>query len=75
MRFRPSKIVWHGSDGKGEVKNMHTCSNWRTPNFAVTGQAANLVSGLLLEQRTFSCTNSLIVLCIENSASTWAYRR
>lgn len=67
---RPQKSVWHGSDSKGRRLTESYCETWRTDDAVVTGQAASLASGKLLQQKSSSCRNAFIVLCIENSFMT-----
>ncbi|XP_056376720.1 collagen alpha-1(XV) chain isoform X2 [Hyla sarda] len=63
----PQKILWHGSSQNG-IRLVHNyCEAWRTADMAVSGQASSLRSGKLLDQKTYSCSNKFIVLCIENS--------
>ncbi|XP_075682981.1 collagen alpha-1(XV) chain isoform X2 [Rhinoderma darwinii] len=61
------KIFWHGSSQNG-IRLVHNyCEAWRTADMAVSGQASLLRSGKLLDQKSYSCSNKFIVLCIENS--------
>ncbi|XP_069762922.1 collagen alpha-1(XVIII) chain-like isoform X2 [Narcine bancroftii] len=64
----PHKLVWHGSNMHGIRAADNYCNEWRKENGAM-GLATSLAKGKLLEQRPYSCTNSFIVLCIENSIS------
>ncbi|KAF7235509.1 Collagen alpha-1(XVIII) chain [Varanus komodoensis] len=66
----PQKYVWHGSDSKGRRLTESYCETWRTDDAVVAGQASSLASGKLLEQKSSSCKNAFIVLCIENSFMT-----
>lgn len=66
----PQKSVWHGSDARGHRLSESYCETWRTDDGAVTGQAASLASGRLLEQKASSCQSTFVVLCIENSFMT-----
>lgn len=68
--FRPQKSIWHGSDSKGRRLTESYCETWRTDDTVVTGQASSLASGKLLEQKSSSCRDTFIVLCIENSFMT-----
>lgn len=62
---RPQKSIWHGSTSRGlRVVDKH-CETWRANHMSVTGQSSSLTSGLLLGQKTRSCSNQYIVLCIE----------
>uniref|UniRef100_A0A3Q2FUQ8 Collagenase NC10/endostatin domain-containing protein n=1 Tax=Cyprinodon variegatus TaxID=28743 RepID=A0A3Q2FUQ8_CYPVA len=63
----PEKQVWHGSTTVGIRLTTNYCEAWRTGDMAVTGQAALLQTGRLLGQHPRSCSNSYIVLCIENT--------
>uniref|UniRef100_A0A3Q2QU39 Collagenase NC10/endostatin domain-containing protein n=1 Tax=Fundulus heteroclitus TaxID=8078 RepID=A0A3Q2QU39_FUNHE len=64
---RPEKLVWHGSSAVGIRLTSNYCEAWRTGDMAVTGQAALLQTGRLLGQHARSCSNSYVVLCIENT--------
>uniref|UniRef100_A0A8C4STJ7 Collagenase NC10/endostatin domain-containing protein n=1 Tax=Erpetoichthys calabaricus TaxID=27687 RepID=A0A8C4STJ7_ERPCA len=66
------KMVWHGSNNKGQRMTDHYCETWRTGVHELTGFASSLEAGRLLQQRPVSCSSSLIVLCIENSFMTQA---
>lgn len=68
--FRPQKSIWHGSDSKGRRLTESYCETWRTDDTVVKGQASSLASGKLLEQKSNSCRDTFIVLCIENSFMT-----
>lgn len=63
----PEKMVWHGSSSEGHRQTDNYCETWRTGDRAVTGLASSLQTGQLLQQLPSSCSNSYIVLCIENS--------
>uniref|UniRef100_A0AAY4AZR3 Collagenase NC10/endostatin domain-containing protein n=1 Tax=Denticeps clupeoides TaxID=299321 RepID=A0AAY4AZR3_9TELE len=65
----PDKMVWHGSSGRGQRQTDNYCETWRTSNRAVTGMASSLQDGQLLQQKFRSCSNSYVMLCIENSFS------
>lgn len=41
------------------------CEKWQADHVSVTGQSSDLRGGRLLEQKTRSCSNHFIVLCIE----------
>ncbi|KAF3857459.1 hypothetical protein F7725_009318 [Dissostichus mawsoni] len=63
----PEKMLWHGSNaaGRGQVDSI--CEGWRVGERALSGTAAELRSGNLLQQTPSSCSDSYVVLCIENS--------
>lgn len=63
----PEKMLWHGSNaaGRGQVDSI--CEGWRVGERALSGTAAELRSGNLLQQTPSSCSGSYVVLCIENS--------
>ncbi|KAG7278528.1 hypothetical protein CRUP_009792, partial [Coryphaenoides rupestris] len=63
----PDKMVWHGSSTKGHRQTDNYCETWRAGERAVTGLASSLQSGSLTQQAPRSCSNSYVVLCIENS--------
>ncbi|KAJ3592670.1 hypothetical protein NHX12_007797, partial [Muraenolepis orangiensis] len=63
----PEKMVWHGSSTKGHRQTDNYCETWRAGDRAVTGLASSLQSGSLTQQASSSCSNSYVVLCIENS--------
>uniref|UniRef100_A0A4W3IKL8 Collagen alpha-1(XV) chain-like n=1 Tax=Callorhinchus milii TaxID=7868 RepID=A0A4W3IKL8_CALMI len=62
----PHKLVWHGSSTQGIRATNSFCNEWRNGDNA-RGLASMLKSGKLLEQHSYTCINSFIVLCIENS--------
>ncbi|XP_067869561.1 collagen alpha-1(XVIII) chain-like isoform X2 [Heterodontus francisci] len=62
----PRKLVWHGSSTRGIRVSDSFCNEWRR-GYGVKGLATSLLNGKLLEQHSYGCTNSFIVLCIENS--------
>ncbi|XP_051894342.1 collagen alpha-1(XVIII) chain-like [Pristis pectinata] len=64
----PHKLVWHGSNTHGIRAADNYCNEWQKGNGA-KGLASSLTSGKFLEQHSYSCTSSFIVLCIENSVS------
>ncbi len=66
----PQKVIWHGSNTNGIRLVSNYCEAWRTADIAVTGNASPLSTGKILDQKTYSCANKLIVLCIENSFMT-----
>lgn len=63
----PEKMMWHGSTSSGQRQVDSYCETWRAANQALTGMASSLQSGSLLQQNSNSCSNSYVVLCIENS--------
>ncbi|XP_072886104.1 collagen alpha-1(XV) chain-like isoform X2 [Hemitrygon akajei] len=63
----PYKIIWHGSSERGSRDPTNYCGAWRSMDMSLTGNASPLSSRRLLAQHTYSCANSFIVLCIENS--------
>lgn len=63
--FWPQKSIWHGSTSRGHRLVDQHCEKWQTDHVSVTGQSSELRSGRLLEQKTRSCSNHFIVLCIE----------
>lgn len=60
-------MMWHGSTSSGQRHVDSYCETWRVADQALTGMASSLQSGSLLQQNSNSCSNSYIVLCIENS--------
>uniref|UniRef100_H3AP77 Collagenase NC10/endostatin domain-containing protein n=1 Tax=Latimeria chalumnae TaxID=7897 RepID=H3AP77_LATCH len=60
------KVVWHGSTSKGSRALDNDCRTWHQAD-GVTGMASRLDEGKLLEQRPHNCTETLIILCIENA--------
>lgn len=60
-------MVWHGSSKEGKRQPDSFCEDWRTNSPAVTGMASPLQSGHFLQEMPRSCSNSYILLCIENS--------
>ncbi|XP_072343458.1 uncharacterized protein [Scyliorhinus torazame] len=62
----PRKLVWHGSSSRGIRVSDNYCNEWRR-DYGAKGLATSLMNGKLLEQHSYGCSNSFIVLCIENS--------
>ncbi|XP_055512960.1 uncharacterized protein LOC129710187 [Leucoraja erinacea] len=62
----PRKLVWHGSNTRGIRAADNYCNEWRG-GYGAKGLATSLLNGKLLEQQSYSCISSFIVLCIENS--------
>ncbi|XP_032890669.1 collagen alpha-1(XVIII) chain-like [Amblyraja radiata] len=62
----PRKLVWHGSNTRGIRAADNYCNEWRG-GYGAKGLATSLLNGKLLEQHSYSCISSFIVLCIENS--------
>lgn len=67
LPFRPQKIIWHGSTANGIRLVSSYCEAWHTADMRELGQASQLKTGKLLDQKVYSCSNQFIVLCIENS--------
>lgn len=63
--FWPQKSIWHGSTSRGHWLVDKHCEKWQADHVSVTGQSSDLRGGRLLEQKTRSCSNHFIVLCIE----------
>ena len=70
VRFRPQKIVWHGSDSKGKRMMDSYCEAWGTSKTAMTGMGSSLMEHKLLGMDKFSCNNAFVLLCVENTART-----
>lgn len=66
----PEKMVWHGSSNKGHRQTDHYCETWRAGERALSGLAASLQGGVLLQQTSSSCSSAYIVLCIENASTS-----
>ncbi|XP_038635248.1 collagen alpha-1(XV) chain-like isoform X2 [Scyliorhinus canicula] len=64
----PRKLVWHGSSSRGIRVSDNYCHEWRR-DYDAKGLATSLMNGKLLEQHSYGCSNSFIVLCIENSVT------
>ncbi|GFR98409.1 collagen alpha 1(Xviii) chain [Elysia marginata] len=64
----PQKIIWHGSNSKGEFVGGKYCNRWHSSSNRQRGRASSLMKHMLLDEEDYSCNNSFIVLCIENTA-------
>ncbi|KAL8561210.1 hypothetical protein ACOMHN_024467 [Nucella lapillus] len=64
----PQKIVWHGSSKKGSKVDRQACGEWHKRNGDSIGLGSSLTRHMLLDQEPYSCNNSFIVLCIQNTA-------
>lgn len=63
--FWPKKSIWHGSNTFGNMAVDRSCESWRVNDISIVGQSSSLSSGSLIGQQTSSCSNELIILCIE----------
>ncbi|XP_078280538.1 uncharacterized protein LOC144607516 [Rhinoraja longicauda] len=70
----PRKLVWHGSNTRGIRAADNYCNEWRGGHSA-KGLATSLLNGKLLEQHSYGCKSSFIVLCIENSVTRTQARK
>lgn len=61
----PQKIVWHGSNARGERALNAYCDIWQSSASDKIAMASSLLSNKLLDQEQYSCENRFIVLCIE----------
>jgi collagen type XVIII alpha len=64
----PQKIIWHGSNAKGEFIDNKLCNKWHSGSSEDMGRASSLLTHKLIDQEEYTCSNAFIVLCIENSA-------
>lgn len=71
----PQKIVWHGSNARGERAMDAYCDAWHSSAPEKVGLASSLLSNKLLDQEQYSCENRFIVLCIEALAHDRRRRR
>lgn len=71
----PQKIVWHGSNARGERAMDAYCDAWHSAASDKLGLASSLLSNKLLDQEQYSCENRFIVLCIEALAHDRRRRR
>ena len=60
--IRPQKIVWHGTNIKGERVSETYCDAWNSPSDNKVGLASSLLQGKILGQEKFSCNNKFIIL-------------
>ena len=63
--FRPQKIVWHGSDTKGNRMNHKSCKGWASHSRYSSGIGSSLMNGKMIDMDEYGCNNRFIVLCIE----------
>lgn len=63
--FRPQKIIWHGSDTKGNKMDHKSCKGWGSHSRYSSGLASSIMNGKMIEMDEFSCNNAFVVLCVE----------
>ncbi|XP_061444267.1 collagen alpha-1(XVIII) chain-like isoform X2 [Rhineura floridana] len=62
-----SKAVWHGVKQRGGQAENQDCQDWRTASSQLKGLASPPIRGKFLTAHTHSCSEPLIVLCVENT--------
>ncbi|XP_053116743.1 collagen alpha-1(XV) chain-like isoform X7 [Hemicordylus capensis] len=65
------KAVWHGIKQWGGRSPNQDCQDWRTASRQSEGLASSLARGKFLTEEKHSCSDSLIVLCVENTSSSF----
>ncbi|XP_060111231.1 collagen alpha-1(XV) chain-like [Heteronotia binoei] len=64
----PQKAAWHGTKQQGGQSQNHNCQNWRSASNQSEGFASSPAKGTFLTEGTHSCSDPLIVLCMENAS-------
>lgn len=64
----PQKIIWHGSNKKGSKVDGKFCNEWHEGDGGNMGLGSSLMKHMLLDQDEYTCNNSFIVLCVQNTA-------
>lgn len=59
------KVLWHGSDRKGNRMDEKSCRGWSSHSRYASGFGSSLMKGKLMEMDEYSCNNAFVVLCIE----------
>lgn len=64
-------MLWHGVTAWGEAsRRTQSCRGWSTDDIGAVGMASDLGKGMLLQQKKVSCSQELVVLCIETHSHT-----
>lgn len=63
--FRTQKAVWHGTKHWGSQSPNQDCQDWRTASSQASGLASLPTGSKFLAEDTSSCSDSLMVLCVE----------
>ncbi|XP_062994185.1 collagen alpha-1(XVIII) chain-like [Elgaria multicarinata webbii] len=61
------KVVWHGIKLHGGPSQNQNCRDWRTAFHQSEGLASSPTGSKFLTENKHSCSNSLVVLCVENT--------
>ncbi|XP_042326996.1 collagen alpha-1(XV) chain-like isoform X1 [Sceloporus undulatus] len=61
------KSAWHGIKQRGGQSPKQDCQDWRTASSLAEGFASPPAAGKFLTEDRRSCSDSLIVLCVENT--------
>lgn len=64
--YRDYNLVWHGAHTAGK-NSMRNCYNWTTNAASSVGYASDFLYEYMVHQKTETCDNKFIVLCIELS--------
>ncbi|XP_063156753.1 collagen alpha-1(XV) chain-like isoform X2 [Candoia aspera] len=62
-----NKAVWHGMKLQRRQSKPQDCQGWRKASSQLRGRASLPLKGTFLVEDTWSCSDSLIVLCVENA--------
>ncbi|KAJ7313561.1 hypothetical protein JRQ81_005051 [Phrynocephalus forsythii] len=70
-----SKAAWHGAKQQGGSSRNQDCQDWRTASSQSEGLASPPASIKFLAESRRSCSDPLIVLCVENAVQHLPTRR
>ena len=59
------KVLWHGSDEKGNRMQDKSCRGWSSHSRYATGLGSPLMEGKVMKMDEYSCNNAFVVLCVE----------
>lgn len=62
---RPMKVLWHGSDAKGNRMEDKSCRGWSSHSRFASGLGSSIMEGKMMDMNEYSCNNAFVVLCVE----------
>ncbi|XP_065566342.1 collagen alpha-1(XVIII) chain-like isoform X5 [Artemia franciscana] len=71
----PTKSIWHGARQSGERATDFSCKKWKTRSSETVGLGSSLLSGKILLQEEYPCSNAHIILCVEGTSQLYGRRK
>lgn len=62
------KVLWHGSDRKGNRMEEKSCRGWSSHSRYANGIGSSINGGKMIDMDEYSCNNAFAVLCVEITA-------